>query len=109
MNKLEGVVRPFAAGDVFSAKPLTPVQPNFDSKPDIVFTWGDPITLQAKPIGITNLFGGVKYTEVSRTTSTKRVFNPDDNTQFVDVQRIETLLMKDENGQQHNFTFNNTD
>ena len=107
MNKLEGVVRPFAAGDVFTAKPLAPVQPNFVAKPDIVVTFGNPIQLQAKPIGITNLFGGVKLSEISRTTSKKRVFNPDDNSQFVDVLRIETLKMQDANNQTHEFTFNN--
>lgn len=107
MNKLEGVVRPFVVGDVFNATALPPVQPVNVAKPDIVFTFGNPITLQMKAIGITNLFGGVKLTEISRTTSTKRVFNPADRAQFVDVQRIETLLMQSEDGQQHNFNFKN--
>jgi len=75
--------------------------------PTITVLYGNAISLQLAANGITNLFGGVKLQEKSRTTSVKRVFNPDDNSQFVDVQRIESLVMTDENKQDHNFTFNN--
>lgn len=107
MNKVETIVRPFAPSDVFNARVLPPVQPPLETKPDITVNYGNPITLQLAPIGITNLFGGVKLTEKSRTTSTVRVTNPDDATQFVDVQRIESMVLTDENKQAHNFTFNN--
>lgn len=109
MSKLEQVVRPFVAGDVFTAKALAPVQSVATVKPDIVVLWGKPITLKMKPIGVTNLYGGARLTEVSRTTSTKRIFNPADETQFVDVERIETLRMRDANQQFHDFTFENGD
>ena len=94
-------------GDVFTARVLPPIQPPLEIKPDINVLYGNPISLQLAAIGITNLYGGVTNTEKSRTTSTKRVFNPDDNSQWVDVQRIETLVMTDENKQDHTFNFNN--
>lgn len=107
MNKLEGIVRPFAAGDVFNAKAFERNQPFLVAKDRIVVQFGNPIKLQMKPIGITNLFGGARLNEITRTTSTKRVFNPSDNTQFVDVERMDYLKMRDDNGQDHEFTFNN--
>lgn len=79
------------------------------NKPNINVLYGNPISLQLAAIGITNLFGGVKLTEKNRTTSTKRIFNPSDHTQYVDIKRIETLIMADENKQEHHFAFNNTD
>ena len=107
MNKLEGVVRPFSAPQVFSAGALTPVQPNYTAKAPIVFTWGKAIKLQCKPIGITNLFGGERLHEISRTTVTKRVFQDDDPTSpnWVDVEQIKTLKMQDANRQEHEFEF----
>jgi hypothetical protein len=105
MPKLEQVVRPFQAGDVFTAKSLPAVQPVTTIKPDIVVIWGKPINLQMKAIGITNLFGGQRLSEVSRTTRTRRVTNPQDETQFVDVEEITTLRMQDSKQQFHDFEF----
>lgn len=34
-----------------------------------------------------------QFTETKRVTETVRVFNPDDNTQFVDVERTNQLVM----------------
>jgi hypothetical protein len=36
-----------------------------------------------------------RWNEVSRSTSKVKVFNPDDKTQFVEVERINKLTMKD--------------
>ena len=106
MSRLEGIVRPFIPGDVFSARVLPPAQPPIDQQEDIVVTWGNPISLQAKAIGVTNLHGGAKLQEQSRTTITRRVTNPDDPTQFVDVQAIQHIRLKDQVGALHEFTFN---
>lgn len=105
-TKLEGVVRPFANGDVFTAQLLPPVQPSFTAKPPITVLYGNAITLQLKAIGITNLYGGAKLAEVSRTTKTVRVTNPDDPSQFVDVEKILSMKLKDELDKEHFFNFN---
>lgn len=106
-GRIETIVRPFAPGDIFDANTLPAVEPGVANLPIITVLFGNPIPLQAAPIGIKNLFGGAKLSEVSRITSTKRVFNPDDHTQFVDVQRIDHLTMQDEQQQTHTFDFNN--
>lgn len=106
-NKLEGVIRPFTTGDIFNARVLPPVQPAVATPPDITTLFGNQITLQLAPNGITALFGGVKLSEVSRKTSTVRVENPADSSQFVDIQRIEQLTLKDARGQLQDWTLNN--
>lgn len=104
--KLESIVRPFAPGDVFTAQLLPPVQPPFAAKPPITQRYGNAITLQLKGIGITNLFGGAKLTEKSRTTKTVRITNPNDDQQFVDVQKILSMKLVDEAKKEHFFQFN---
>jgi hypothetical protein len=47
------------------------------------------------------------HTEVDRKTHTVRVTNPDDENQFVDVQRIDQLRLKDENGVMSTWNLNN--
>lgn len=39
--------------------------------------------------------GSSRWSEQSRVTETVRVFNPDDHSQFVDVERINKLSMRD--------------
>lgn len=104
--KMEGVVRPFAPGDVFTAQLLPPVQPVVTAKPAITVAYGNAITLQLKGIGITNLFGGAKLTEKSRKTKTVRITNPNDDSQFVDVQKILSMKLVDESKKEHFFQFN---
>jgi hypothetical protein len=36
-----------------------------------------------------------RFTEVSRTMKTERVFNPTDHSQFVDVQTVQHLILRD--------------
>ena len=36
-----------------------------------------------------------RWNEANRTTATERVYNPNDNSQYVDVQRINSLTMTD--------------
>lgn len=105
-HKLENIVRPFQDGDVFTAKLLPPVQPNFEALPPITRLYGDAITLQLKGIGITNLYGGAKLQEISRTTKTVRISNPTDASQFVDVEKILTMKLRDEQDKEHFFNFN---
>lgn len=115
-KRLEQVVRPFQQGLVFTARTLPPppnqagpslgFDPSYPAE-DIVQEWGGTIQLLYKAIGVKNLYGGAELTEVSRQTTTVRVENPDDPTQFVDVERIQKLHMRDENGADHFLTLNN--
>jgi hypothetical protein len=107
MSKLETVVRPFQAGDVFTARVLPPVQPPAAPPAPITATWGKGISLLSTAIGKTDFKFGVVHTEVDRKTHTVRVTNPDDENQFVDVQRIDQLRLKDENGVMSTWNLNN--
>jgi len=104
-NNFEGIVRPFQEGDVFTARVLDPVQTTLDPE-DIEVEWGDASPLLAKAIGIRDLNSGNLH-EVSRKTSTVRITNPTDPDQFVDVERIDELRLKDERGQESKWYFNN--
>lgn len=46
------------------------------------------------------------YTEVSRVTSVIRVENPDDSFQYVDVERIEEIVFRGEDGIDRKFILN---
>jgi len=51
----------------------------------------------------------VVHYELRRTTSTVRVENPEDETQYVDVERIESILFLGSDGSSTEFNFSNTD
>ena len=104
-SNFEGIVRPFQEGDVFSGRVLPPVQ-EILSPEDVIVEWGDPSQLLAKGIGITDLNSG-NFHEVSRKTSTVRITNPTDSQQYVDVERIDEMRLKGENGQEARWYFKN--
>ena len=106
MSSLERVVRPFQDGDIFTARVLAPAQPPLDYVEDVVLTWGGASQFLSKGIGIRDLRGGVRWSEVSRQTKTVRVSNPSDASQFVDVEKILAMRMKDEKGVEHFMSFN---
>lgn len=109
MSDLEKIVRPFQANIPFTARRLTPDQPAEGSTPEIVtLEWGDTIEANYKQYSIGGLAGAtVKWTEVSRQTTTVRVSNPSDESQFVDVERIDRLTMRNEKGQEQELVLNN--
>lgn len=104
---LEAIIRPAQARDVFTARVLPPANPSPTNLSPVVIFWGDPISLISKSIGVNKLVGGVTRTEVSRKTSTVRITNPNDASQFVDVQRVDAIQMKDEYGQLYSWQFHN--
>lgn len=106
-TRLEGIVRPFAKSTVFTARSLPPVQPVVTPPADVTATWGDAISLHMKPNGLSKWYISVELTEDSRVTHTERVTNPDDEAQYVDVEVLDALHLKDSNGQIHKWTFNN--
>jgi hypothetical protein len=107
MNKLETIVRPFQAGDVFTARVLPPVHLPAAPPAPVTATWGQGISLLSTAIGINDLKIGVVHTEIARKTHTVRVENPDDPNQYVDVQRIDQLRLQDENGVESTWNLHN--
>lgn len=102
---LEGIVRPFSAPEVFTARRTVQVE----AKPPVqaaILTWGKPI--DAKFLRPDTVFELKDVTEKSRVTRVERVENPNDPTQFVDVERIISMVMtNDKTGEEQNWKFNN--
>jgi hypothetical protein len=101
---LERVVRPFQRDDVFTARVLAPVQPavapNTDN-PEI--TWKGEADNSVAPAPDISQFK-VKITwdedEDKRKTEKIRVTNPDDPSQYIDVERIKQMVMKSSSGEE---------
>lgn len=106
---LERIIRPFQTGDAFTARRLPPTEQPGEPQEDVVVDWGTTISSNYNVWEIQNgLIGGnVQLTEQSRVTSTQRIENPDDPDQFVEVERIEKLVLASDQGHQLNFTLNN--
>lgn len=109
MNKLETAVRPFQTGDVFTARVLPPMQAETVPPDPISVKWGKPISLMlAKAGGKWEVIAKwPSEDEIARTTSTVRVTNPTDPSQYVDVERIDSLTLRAENGLARTLTLNN--
>jgi len=45
------------------------------------------------------------WNELSRKTVTKKIYNPDDSSQWVEVEQISNLIMTDKNGETWYWTF----
>ncbi len=97
MSGLELIIRPFLPRDVrpipvpiANAKVTGPVSLTFGAKPGaIVFEYSQFLTQ--------NFSTAIEYTEVSRETQTKRIKNPNDPNQYVDVESIKKITFKDKN------------
>ena len=108
MPSLERVVRPFQTKDV------TPPKRILQKSEDTV----DNVLIQCGKIGSTKTFNASysstitsyvpnQQRELTRDTTTKRVTNPDDASQYVDVELIDKLNASGVNGQQTIFTYKN--
>lgn len=108
MTSLERIVRPFQSKDV------TPPQRIFNSSETPV----DNVLVQCGQAGSTKTFNSShsstvtsyvenKHRELSRETSVKRITNPDDDTQYVDVELIDRLRTSGVNGQETTFSYKN--
>ena len=104
---MERIVRPFVVGEVFTARFLTPSeQPAVTVPEDVVTEWGKGNDTNYDRFSLSGIVGGkVNYTEKDRVTQTVRITNPQDDQQFVDVERIQKLRMASEQGQEINFNF----
>jgi hypothetical protein len=109
MSELERIVRPFAG---FPALPgLAPPQPAVEPQTENV-------RLEIGKDSGTKTYSGSFSANVSRymdanvkekkrETSEKRVENPDDPSQFVNVERVDKLTTNGVNGQKTNVEFKN--
>ncbi len=105
---MERIVRPFQLGEVFTARVLPPVeQPAVTVPEDIVQVWGKGNDTNYDRFSLSGIVGGkVNYTESERVTQTVRITNPQDENQFVDVERIQRLKMvSDQGANEINFNF----
>ncbi len=108
MTSLERIVRPFQSRDVSPPQRiLNPSEPPADN-----------VLIQCGESGSTKTFNSSfsrtvtsyvenKHRELARDTHVKRITNPDDETQYVDVELIDKLRTSGVNGQETTFTFKN--
>jgi len=95
MTSLELLVRPFQARDftpptriIGSEKPVDPVNFSIGSEGGTAFLF------RAFSVIEFTTEDSYTYREVTRQTHTVRVENPNDSSQFVDVERIDSILLR---------------
>jgi hypothetical protein len=97
MSGLELIIRPFLPRDVrpipvpiANAKVTGPVSLTFGAKPGAtVFEYSQFLTI--------NFSAQIEYQETARDVVTKRIKNPQDPDQYVDVEVIKKITFKDKN------------
>lgn len=109
---LERIVRPFQTGDVFNARVLLPPVPpsGFTVSEDVcLLTWKgeNGATFDSdQPDPIESFKADWKEDKASRVTQNVRVENPDDSSQYVEVQRLLSTTFKNEDtGKKMNLKF----
>ena len=95
---LERVVRPFQRDDVFTARVLAPVQPAVPPNADNAeISWqGEADNKVAPAPDIVRFEVKINWDEDKsrRKTETVRITNPDDKRQYIDVERIKQMVLK---------------
>ena len=95
---LERVVRPFQRDDVFTARVLAPVQPAVPPNADNAeLAWqgeADNKVAPAPDIGRFEVKIDWDEDKSRRKTETVRITNPDDERQYIDVERIKQMVLK---------------
>lgn len=109
MSNLEQIIRPFQNGDVFTARVIVPTQqPSSVPPADVDLIFGGPSSSNYVAFTLSGLVGGkVVYNEKSRVTQKVRITNPTDASQYVDVERIQKLVLQSTDGNEIHFNLNN--
>lgn len=98
---LERIIRPFETGSPFTARKLPPVPPTTEPEQPFAVTFGKEEPGDFKPY--VNTFRGweFKEDETERKTSTVRIFqnNDPDSANWVDVERIDELKLRRNDGE----------
>lgn len=92
---IEGIVRPFQSPQVTQSGPI-PVPSVGPTRPASI-KWGAVGKLPQPYVSFT-VAPDETYTEQSRSTDTVRVYNPQDSSQYADVQRTDKLTMSKASG-----------
>jgi hypothetical protein len=108
MTSLERIVRPFQSQDV---TPPQRIVDTSESAPENVLIQcgqsGSTKTFNSSYSSTITSYVKANQRELSRETSVKRITNPDDESQYVDVELIDKLKTSGVNGQETTFTYNN--
>ena len=110
MTSLERIVRPFQSKDV--APPSRIIDTTVEAPDNVLIECGKvgtTKTFNASYSCTTTLYVDNSTREISRATTTKRITNPDDESQYVDVEVIDTLKSSGLNGQKTNVFYENAD
>ena len=106
MSSLERIVRPFQSKDVTPPRRiLSPSESPADSVLIQCGQAGSTKTFNSSYSSTITSYVENKYRELRRDTSVKRITNPDDETQYVDVELIDKLKTSGVNGQETTFTY----
>lgn len=109
--RLEYIVRPFQTADV--TPPSIAVDPNAEPQPNLVLKFGEQGAIKQLSGSFNSTISSYtddNHQEVSRETSVKRITNPDDSSQFVDVEVINKLTVEKGEGKEYKkviFNFKN--
>jgi hypothetical protein len=105
---LERIVRPFQSRDVTPPQRiLNPSEPQVDNVLIQCGQTGSTKTFNSSYSSTITSYVESKHRELSRETSVKRITNPDDDSQYVDVELIDKLKTSGVNGQETTFTYKN--
>ena len=94
--RIEKIVRPFETGNVFDSRVAAPVQPATDEPENMVLVIEGNAEgkYQEEPSPVFLGYEGKWDEDPSRrVTDTVRITNPDDTSQFVDVERIKKMVI----------------
>lgn len=105
MTALEKIVRPFQTGEVFNARRLAPALPHNATPPDdvLITVEGSAEAKYTEEPGPASLGYTVEWIEDKsrRVTETVRVENPDNSDQYVELERIKQMVLKNnKNGEE---------
>jgi hypothetical protein len=95
---MEGIVRNFSFRRAPKQFVPKPVEPAAATDEDGVLFWESSVRPETLTMNGAGWSITLKDVERSRTTSTKRVTNPNDPEDFVDVEVVDELLVRDRYG-----------
>jgi hypothetical protein len=108
MTSLERIVRPFQSKDVTPPQRiLNPSEPPVDNVLIQCGQNGSTKTFNSSFSSTVTSYVEAKHRELSRDTHVKRITNPDDEAQYVDVELIDKLKTSGVNGQETTFSYKN--
>jgi hypothetical protein len=95
MTSLELLIRPFQSKDVTPPKRIIGAEKTVDPvNVSIGSAGGTALVFRAFAVIEFKVEDDFTYKEIERKTHTKRIENPDDPSQFVDVERIDRISLR---------------